>query len=240
MSSSWASPFAVLLLLGSTGCASRSQAFSSRFITEGTPTVNVGGIETPVFGQPLEQPRAALPPLPDITTVMARASSNLGTLEMTSAALQHALAALEAQPSSGRVLDVAIAYLREGVPDRAYDHLAAGLRHDKTNAALHDTLARVWRDWGFPDRALSSAHAAVYYAPHSAEARNTLGTVLWALGQRNEAGRAFAASTELNPEAAYGWQNLCAVALADGRTAAAIGLCRRATALRKARKDAPR
>lgn len=237
MSSSWASPFAVLLLLASTGCASRNPAFSSRFITEGTPAVNVGGIETPVFGQPLSAPRAAMPPWPDITTVKARPSSNLGTLEVTSGALQRALAALEAQPTSDRVLDVATAYLREGVSDRAYDHLAAGLRHDKTNAALHDALARIWRDWGFPARALSYAHAAVYYAPRSAEARNTLGTVLWALGQRDEAGKAFGASTELDPEGAYGWQNRCAVALADGRTAAAIDWCRRATALRKARKD---
>ena len=84
---------------------------------------------------------------------------------------------------------MAAAYRQAGVRDKAYDYLSEGLRHDPTDAALHDALARAWRDWGFPDRGLTAAHRAVYYAPRSAEARNTLGTVLWALGQRAEARR---------------------------------------------------
>jgi tetratricopeptide (TPR) repeat protein len=40
----------------------------------------------------------------------------------------------------------------------------------------------MWRDGGFPDRALADAHRALYYAPSSASAHNTLGTVFQALG----------------------------------------------------------
>ena len=42
---------------------------------------------------------------------------------------------------------------------------------------------RVWRDWGLPALALGDAHRAIYYAPQSASARNTYGTVMQALGQ---------------------------------------------------------
>ena len=118
--------------------------------------------------------------------------------------------------------------------------LSESFTAERDLTALHDALARAWRDWGLPERGLTSAHRAVYYAPESAEARNTLGTVLWALGQRQPARRAFEDAVALDPHAWYAVRNLCEVALTDGRTKDATTLCRRATALRKAAGEATR
>jgi len=175
--------------------------------------------------------------MPDMVTVASRPSGNLSTLEASSPALQKALTALAVSATSDHYLDVATAYVSAGVRDRAYDHITEGLRRDKTSVALHDALARVWRDWGFPERALSAALAAVYHGPQSPEARNTLGTVLWDLGQRDQARQAFSDAVALDGNASYAWQNLCKVALTAGRTTEAIAACRRANALRRARKE---
>jgi Tfp pilus assembly protein PilF len=154
--------------------------------------------------------------------------------------LQRALSALALAPSSRRYLDVATAYSAAGVRDRAFDYLTEGLTHDRYNPALHDALARLWRDWGFPDRALSAATQAVYHAPQSAEARNTLGTVLWALGQRAEAGRAFEAATALDAGAWYAWSNRCEVAFTAGKTMEATAFCRKAAALKRRSQETRR
>ena len=53
-------------------------------------------------------------------------------------------------------------------------------------------LARIWRDWGFPELGIGPASRATYFAPASAAAENTLGTLLDAIGQPAEARRAFA------------------------------------------------
>ena len=136
--------------------------------------------------------------------------------------MQRALLALSLQPSTQRYLEVAAAYREAGVRDKAFDYLSEGVRRDPDDAALHDALARAWRDWGFPERGLTAAHRAVYYAPQSAEARNTLGTVLWSLGQRTEARQAFQQAADLNPLAWYAWRNLCEAAMSEGRTKDAI------------------
>lgn len=162
------------------------------------------------------------------------------SLESSSPRLTRALTALAVATTTDNHLAVAQAYLSEGVWDRAYDYLAAGLKRDQRSAALHDATARLWRDWDQPERALTAAHTAVYLAPRSAEARNTLGTVLWALGQRSEAGKAFVAAVDLAPDAWYAWQNLCQVELAAGDTRAATMHCQRATQLRKAARGARR
>lgn len=174
-------------------------------------------------------------PAPEpVRSVGNRHSGNLSTLEATSPALQRALLALSLQPTTQRYLEVAAAYRQAGVRDKAFDYLSEGVRRDPTDPALHDALARAWRDWGFADRGLTAAHRAVYYAPQSAEARNTLGTILWALGNRAEARAAFEQAAELDPQAWYAWRNLCEAALTEGRTKDATQMCRQATALRKA------
>jgi Flp pilus assembly protein TadD len=220
------------LLFGATACAPRSRTLAARFVVQGTPTIDVGGIIAPLPNERSSGPRAAMPPPAPVRTA-ARHSNNLNTLEAASPALQKALLVLAARPDTQGYLDVAAAYRAAGVHDKAYDYLNEALHRDPTDAALHDTIARAWRDWGFPDRGLSPASKAVYYAPLSAEARNTLGTVLWALGQRAEARQAFEAAVALDARAWYAWNNLCHAAMAEGRTAAATAYCRRATALRR-------
>src|SRR4029079_11227028 len=109
-----------------------------------------------------------------------------------------------------------------GVLDRAYDHLRTAAGIDPDNALVNDGLARLWRDWGLPGMGLVNAHRAVYAAPQSATARHTLGTVLYSLGLRQQAENAFREATALDPHAWYAWQNLCVIAMDDGRTKDAI------------------
>ena len=48
----------------------------------------------------------------------------------------------------------------------------------------YDGMARLWRDWGMPDLALSDVHRALNCSKKSAEIYNTLGTMLESLGQQ--------------------------------------------------------
>ena len=227
----------VAALLVTTGCATGTRSLSDRFITQGTPAMDLGGPKVVLPSNSLEQWRekmAALstPSVPSPAGTRATAQS-VSSLEATSPRLQRALHDLALAPTTEHYLATAHAYVAEGVSDRAYDYLAAGLERDPRSATLHDATARLWRDWGMHDRALRAAHAAVYFAPRSAEARNTLGTVLWALGQRTEAGQAFTEAADLAPEAWYAWQNLCQVALTVGHTRTATTYCQHAAQLKK-------
>lgn len=198
------------------GCASANGgAFAARFVTSGTPAVDLGGAvpvpARPARSGPTHQPR-----------FVARSSAGLGTLEATSPRLREELAALGAAPSVAGYLAVAAAYRAHGVDDRAFDYLTEGVARYPRAAALHDATARMWRDWGLPDRALRHAHLAVRYAPASAATHNTLGTVLWALSDYRDAARAFADAVARDPAAGYALQNVClaAAALAQPQPAA--------------------
>jgi Flp pilus assembly protein TadD len=216
-----------LVALAAAGCAAtRAPSLASRLVTPGRPAVDVGGprpVTTAGPGRVRPEARDGR-----AIQVAARRSNNLGTLEATSPALQRALLALSLRPSATHYLQVATAYTSAGVGDRAFDYLDAGIKQHPSAAALHDAVARLWRDWGFPDRGLAAAHRADFHAPRSAEARNTLGTVLWVLGERADARHAFAVATELDPGAWYAWHNLCASSMAAGDTGDAALPCRRA------------
>lgn len=194
------------------GCASTAgSTFAARFVTPGTPTVDLGG------PAPQAPPRPARSRATRGPRLVARESSGLATLEATSPLLRERLAALGAAPSVEGYLAVASAYRAHSVYDRAFDYLTEGLQRYPREAPLHDATARMWRDWGFPDRALRHAHLAVRYAPASAETHNTLGTVLWALSARAAAAGAFAEAVALDPGAAYAADNLCLALAALGR-----------------------
>jgi len=75
----------------------------------------------------------------------------------------------------------------------------------------YDARARIWRDWGFPQLGMPDADRAIYYAPRSAAAQNTQGTLLAALGRFDEAQRAFEKAIALDPEASFARTNLCQV-----------------------------
>ena len=109
--------------------------------------------------------------------------------------------------------------------DRAYDYSSRSLRLDPTSAPAYERLARIWRDWGAPQVALGDVHRALYYAPKTASVRNTLGTILQSLGQRDAARRAYQSALALDGKAAYAYNNLCYLSFLEGRTERAILEC---------------
>ncbi len=179
-------------------------------------------------------------PLADfVTRVRARAvlsgvqrsSSNVQMAETADPALRAALGALAQGRTAARHGAVAAAYLQAGIRDLAFEHFTAATRLDPAAGAAYDGLARIWRDYGFFPLALTDAHRAVYWLPESAAARNTLGTVLQALGLHAEARRAYEAALRLDPSAAWAHNNLCTLDLEQGRAADAARRCRQALAL---------
>jgi tetratricopeptide (TPR) repeat protein len=104
---------------------------------------------------------------------------------------------------------VAIEYRRLDVKDAAYDHFAAAVKLQPSDAFSRDALARILRDWGMPERALADARRAVADAPKSATAANTLGTIFQALGEFAEAKRWYSRATALDPHAWYALNNSC-------------------------------
>ena len=191
---------------------------------QGTPDVDLGG---PVRSTVVANAAATSVPA---VRAFSRFSPSAADAETADSRLQSALHAVQHAPTVATHLVAAEEYRRLGILDKAFDHLQHGAVLDQHNAGINDGLARIWRDWGLPGVGLSSAYRAVYSAPRAAVPRHTLGTLLYALGQRTEAERAFREAVSLDPLAWYSWQNLCSLAMADGRTHDAIALCQRATA----------
>ena len=102
--------------------------------------------------------------------------------------------------------------------------------------SIYDALARLWRDWGQPGEGLAACASGGVLEPRSAAAHNTLGTVLYRLGRRGDARASFTRALQLDATAWYALANLCHVNMAAGDTLAAIDQCRKAAALRKARR----
>jgi tetratricopeptide (TPR) repeat protein len=153
------------------------------------------------------------------------------TVEHTDPRLAEAVALLEAFPTAAAWRLVAAEYVRLGILDAAYDHYRRAVQLDPRDAAAYDGLARVWRDSGFPHLGLGDARRAAYFAPYSAEAHNTLGTLHHALGQRRSARDAYEFALMLEPGAAYALNNLCYLSLLEGDSSRAIALCQRAIVL---------
>jgi tetratricopeptide (TPR) repeat protein len=155
-------------------------------------------------------------------------SSSADTLEGRDPQLMAARVLLAVAPTAEHHRLVGEAYARLGVGDAAYDQFAAAVRLNPRDAGSYDGLARVWRDWGSPHLGLSAAYRAIFYAPDSAVARNTLGTLLLNMGRAADARAAFERALALDADAAYVLNNLCYVALMQGDTARALDRCRSA------------
>jgi tetratricopeptide (TPR) repeat protein len=158
-------------------------------------------------------------------------SEAVETLEMRDPTMATELLLVQSQPTAERYLSLAERYRERGVLDAAYRHFNRAMLLDPRDGAAYEGLARVWRDWGLPALALGDAHRAVYYAPQSASARNTYGTVMQALGRYGDARAAYEAASRLDAQAAYAVNNLCYLAFVEGRIDTAIDTCRKALEL---------
>ena len=148
------------------------------------------------------------------------------TLEARDPELAAALAVATVSPSAESYREVARVYHRRRLLDRAHDYYTRSLKLNPRSAETYEGLARVWRDWGAPALGLGDAHRALHYGPTSASARNTLGTILQALGQREQARTAYLLVLAFDARAAYAFNNLCYLSFLDGDAERAIAECR--------------
>jgi tetratricopeptide (TPR) repeat protein len=153
------------------------------------------------------------------------------TVEASDPVLAAALLAATAMPSPETYRNAAQEYRRVHVYDKAHDYLARALKLDPKDATTHDALARVWRDAGVPHLGMGDAYRAIYYAPRSAAARNTLGTLFQAMGRRAEARTQYEQAARLDPLASYAHNNLCYGWVLEGDAGRAVTACRRALSL---------
>jgi tetratricopeptide (TPR) repeat protein len=183
------------------------------------------------IGKPLKTPKRSGAPRSIADVRPASSASLLPTVETSDPVLSAALLKLSIAETPEAHRTVAEQYRGLAILDMAHDHFLRASQLDRADAAAYEGLARIWRDWGFPQLGLADASRAVYYAPSSASAHNTLGTLLAALNHRVEARRAYGRAVELEPRAAYALSNLCYLSFLEGDTSNALAECRAALAI---------
>jgi tetratricopeptide (TPR) repeat protein len=169
--------------------------------------------------------------LPPAVRSAASPGEPVATIESTTPSLAAAIAAAKNGTTAESLYQVAEEYHRLGVFDQAITFASRALDTHPSKSLTLDILqlrARALRDWGEPELALGDAHRASYLDPRSASAQNTLGTVLYALGKRDEAVGAFERALSIDPTAAWASNNLCYLALNEGDEASAMAHCRAA------------
>ena len=147
------------------------------------------------------------------------------TLEMRDPALAAELQQVALTPSADLHRAIAERYQDHGILDAAYRYFNRAVALNPRDGAAYEGRARVWRDWGMPNLALGDAQRATFYAPRSASARNTYGTVMQALGRYQDASAAYELASRLDPQAAYAVNNLCYLSFVNARIAEAIDRC---------------
>lgn len=207
------------------GCAARGPRAAT---SPSGPTGRVAG-ETPSTGSLSEYIQKLRHLSANAKPVSSKAAAE--TIEMRDPALAADLVALLSAPTAERHRAVAERYRELGVLDDAYRHFNDALMLNSRDAAAYEGLARVWRDWGLPELAVGDAHRATFYAPQSASARNTFGTIMQALGHYSEAKSSYELASWLDPNAAYAVNNLCYLAFVTGRINDAIDRCHAALRL---------
>ena len=163
-----------------------------------------------------------------LSTAARPARSGVATLESRDRELAADILLVASAPTAERHRNLAERYRLRGVLDAAYRHFNRALALEPRNADAYEGLARVWRDWGLPHLGLGDAYRATFYAPRSAAAQNTYGTLMQALGRNADAKVAYELASTLDPGAAYAVNNLCYVSFLDGRVDAAIEACTKA------------
>jgi tetratricopeptide (TPR) repeat protein len=213
------------------GCAQRARPWAGGpFIRPGQPAIDLGGALPAVTPGTLEGYIRSVRRLAANARMAPRGSLGV-TVETWDAELQAALLIVTAAPAPATHRRVAELYARRGILDAAYEHLSRAIQLDRADAAAYDARARILRDAGLPRLALPDATRAAYFAPQSAEAQNTLGTVFQALRKLREAGRAYARAIEIEPGAAYAYSNLCYLHVLQGSARLGLGACEAAVRL---------
>jgi tetratricopeptide (TPR) repeat protein len=147
------------------------------------------------------------PPLPSAQRRDSRATS----VESLYPDLQDAVLLADALGTPEAHLRAALEYWKLGIWDAAYGHLSDVITIRPRDSVTLDLRARLMRDLGYLNFAIADANRAVFYAPKSAVARNTLGTVLAGLGDFCAAAQQFQAALALDAEAQFARSNLAAV-----------------------------
>jgi hypothetical protein len=219
----------LLVWAAASGCALHgSHGASNPFVKPGKPAIEMG--------KPSKVAKAATParasggshrPSAD---VRPSSSNGLPTVESTDRPLSAALLRLAIEPTPAAHLAVAERYRVLGILDMAYEHYLRASQIDHTDSSAYEGLARIWRDWGFPQLGMADASRAVYFAPASASAHNTWGTVLAAAGHSGEARREYERAVQLDPGAGYAWNNLCYLSFLAGDVPKAEAECGEALA----------
>jgi len=213
----------VVLAIVMTGCAARRVP---EVAPEGAAPATSPGVRPP--GESLE---TFMKKVQAISSEARMSRVALKTIEASDPRLAAALAASIVDPRPQTFRAVSAEYQRLRIGDRAFEFLSKALAMDRSDWQTYDALARMWRDQGFPNLALSDAYRAVYYAPSSAAARNTLGTVFQAMGRRADAARQYEMVLTLDPNAAYAFSNLCYTRMLAGNARTAIEACEEALVL---------
>jgi tetratricopeptide (TPR) repeat protein len=214
----------VLVWATASACAFHRHHTSNPFVKPGKPRVEIG--------TPVKIPKGSRASRHAVADIRPASSANLlPTVETSDPTLAAALLRLSVAATPEAHRRVAERYRELGILDLAHDHFLSASRLDRTDASAYEGLARIWRDWGFPQLGVADASRAVYYTPFSASAHNTLGTVLAALGHHGEARREYERAVQLDPGAAYALNNLCYLSFLDGDASRALAECRAALAV---------
>jgi tetratricopeptide (TPR) repeat protein len=209
------------------GCAHRRPGPADRFFLHKEARRTAQKAEPP--SPSLEESMAKIRHL--MATARPEPKPAVKTLEETDPVLSAALKTLAAATTAENLYEVGAAYHRRGLLDRAHGYYMRALRLNPRYADAHEGVARLWRDWGLPQLGLGDAHRAIYYAPASASARNTLGTLLHAAGLRGPARDAYEMAAVLDRDAGYAFSNLCYLSFVEGKASQAIAECQRALRL---------
>jgi Flp pilus assembly protein TadD len=159
--------------------------------------------------------------------VQPRQPPAASTVEASDPVLGEALLRLAVDRDTGALLGAAQRYYQLGIRDRAIELYSEAIDRNPRSASAYDGRARVLRDWGLHEQALGDAHRATYFAPSSAEAWNTVGTIFQALNRMSEARASFVKAT-LAGSAPFAWSNLCYLSFVGGQLAQASVECGRA------------
>ena len=179
------------------------------------------------------------PAAPSNRPMNASAGGGLGSMavEAHDRVLSDALAWLIVDRSATRLVAVGNRYSQLLIRDKAMDYYSEAITLDETHTGAFDGRARVLRDWGFIDEALSDALRAVSSAPDSTAAVNTLGTILQALGRYDDAAAVYARAVDLDRAAPHAMTNLCYLSFLAGRLDTAAREC--SVALSRSKGFAP-